>query len=121
MSRPLVRIRHSSDERNEADVTAEGGRNGSEMVDLLMSGFQEFSNWAVGLGIVTVALFPLAIPIVVLTAVALLPLLVPVLALGLVAAPVLLARRLLRWRKRSDPHEGGRSLRVGTVNAERVG
>ena len=38
----------------------------------------EISKWTVGAGIITVALFPLAIPIVVLTAVPLLPLLVPV-------------------------------------------
>jgi hypothetical protein len=49
----------------------------------------------VGAGIVTMALFPLAIPIL-----ALLPLALPALALGLVAmllaAPILLARRLRR-------------------------
>ena len=95
-----------------------------------MNGFQEFSNWAVGLGIVTMALFPLALPILILTIVALLPLLVPLLAIALVGAviagPVLLVRRLLRGRgrgrrKRSGPREGGRSLRVGTVNAKRAG
>jgi membrane protein implicated in regulation of membrane protease activity len=63
----------------------------------------EVSKWGVGAGIVTVALFPLSIPILVLTAVALLPLLVPVLALGLiagiVAAPVMLVRRLVRRRR----------------------
>jgi membrane protein implicated in regulation of membrane protease activity len=92
----------------------------------------ELSNWGVGLGIVTVALFPFAIPIIILTAVALLPLLVPVLALAIVAAvvaaPIALVRRLRRRRgggprprKQSDPREGGRSLRVGTVNADRAG
>ena len=59
--------------------------------------FAEFSTWAVGLGILVVALFPLSIPILVLTAVALVPLLIPVLAIGLVAAilwvPVRLGRR----------------------------
>jgi hypothetical protein len=59
----------------------------------------EISKWTVGAGIITVALFPLAIPIVVLTAVALLPLLVPLAAIGLlagvIAAPVMLVRRLL--------------------------
>jgi membrane protein implicated in regulation of membrane protease activity len=60
----------------------------------------EVSKWSVGLGIVGVALFPLSIPFLVLTAVALLPLLVPVLALavvaGIVALPVILTRRLVR-------------------------
>jgi membrane protein implicated in regulation of membrane protease activity len=62
----------------------------------------EVSKWTVGAGILTVALFPLAIPIVALTAIALLPLLVPLIAIGvlaaMVAAPVWLVRRLLRRR-----------------------
>jgi hypothetical protein len=60
----------------------------------------EVSKWTVGLGILTVALAPLSIPILVLTAAALIPLAVPVLALGLVVAivavPVLLIRGLGR-------------------------
>jgi membrane protein implicated in regulation of membrane protease activity len=63
----------------------------------------EVSRWGVGLGIITVALFPLSIPFLLLTAVALLPLLVPVLALGLIAGivalPVLLVRRRVRRRR----------------------
>jgi hypothetical protein len=51
---------------------------------------------AAGVGIVTVALFPLAIPIVALTAVVLIPLVLIPLAAGLIAAPFLLLRRLLR-------------------------
>jgi hypothetical protein len=58
------------------------------------------SDWAVGGGILTVALAPLALPILALTAVALLPLLVPVVAVGLVVAlvalPVLAARAVVR-------------------------
>ena len=50
------------------------------------------SMWIVGLGIVTVAVFPLSIPILVLTAVALLPLVIPALAIGLAAAV------FVRWR-----------------------
>ena len=65
----------------------------------------EISKWTVGAGIITVALFPLAIPIVVLTAVALLPLLVPLAAIGLlagvIAAPVMVRR--LRGRPGSGP------------------
>ena len=51
---------------------------------------------AAGLGILTMALFPLAIPVLALTAVALIPLLLIPLAAGLIAAPFLLLRRLFR-------------------------
>ena len=51
---------------------------------------------AVGLGIVTMTLFPFAIPVLALTAVALIPLLLIALVGGLIAAPILLLRRLLR-------------------------
>jgi hypothetical protein len=55
---------------------------------------------AAGLGIVTMALFPLAIPVLALTAVALIPLLIPLLLIplagALIAAPFLLLRRLFR-------------------------
>jgi hypothetical protein len=61
----------------------------------------EVSKWTVGLGILTAALAPLAIPILVLTAVAAIPLVIPVVAIALVAAvvavPVLLLRGLGRW------------------------
>lgn len=75
--------------------------SGPELVD-------EASNWAVGGGIVTMALFPLALPILALTAIALLPLLLPLLAAGLIAAiagaPVLLVRRLRRHRRGQRPN-----------------
>jgi hypothetical protein len=65
--------------------------------------FEGVSATLVGGGIVTLALFPLAVPIIVLTAIALLPLVLPALAAGLilalVALPILLARRL--WRRMS--------------------
>jgi hypothetical protein len=57
---------------------------------------EEVSKWTVGLGMVTMVLFPLALPIIALTAVALLPLVVPVLAVGLLAAVVVLPIRLIR-------------------------
>jgi hypothetical protein len=64
---------------------------------------QETTAFAVGAGILVMALFPLAIPILALTAVALFPLLVVPLALGVLAAvfalPVLAGRLL--WRRRS--------------------
>jgi hypothetical protein len=60
----------------------------------------EISAWTVGLGILTMALAPLAIPFIVLTAVAVIPLVLPVVAIALVAAvvavPVLLVRGLGR-------------------------
>jgi membrane protein implicated in regulation of membrane protease activity len=60
----------------------------------------EVWKWTVGGGILTVALAPLALPILVLTIVALLPLAVPLLAValvaGIVALPVLLVRKIVR-------------------------
>jgi hypothetical protein len=70
----------------------------------------EASAWAVGGGILTVALFPLALPIVLLTAAAALPLLLIPMALGLlvaaVALPVLLVRGLWRWASRALRPDG---------------
>ena len=67
----------------------------------------ELSGWAVGGGIITMALFPLALPFLALTAVAVIPLVLPVVVVGivawLVALPVLLARRLMRRRSRESP------------------
>ncbi len=60
----------------------------------------EVSKWTVGLGIVTMALAPLSIPIIALTAVALIPLVLPLLAIALIAAlayvPFLLVRGAMR-------------------------
>jgi hypothetical protein len=60
----------------------------------------EISKWTVGTGIVLTALFPLSIPILLLTAAAVLPLAllaVPLVLVGaLLAAPILLIRRLIR-------------------------
>ena len=64
----------------------------------------EISMWTVGLGILTLSLFALSLPILLLTAVALLPLVLPLLAIGLVVAvvavPILLVRRLVRRIRR---------------------
>ncbi len=66
-----------------------------------------------GLGILIMALAPLAIPFIVLTVVFAIPLLLPLLTLGLigaiVAGPILLVRRL--WRRRR-PRTG--SLQPGS-------
>jgi hypothetical protein len=56
----------------------------------------------VGGGIVTIALFPLALPILILTLIAVIPFLVPVLALGLLAIIVRLPIRMLRRLRRRD-------------------
>ena len=64
---------------------------------------EEFSKWAVGLGIVGVALFPLSIPILVLTAVALAPFALLAVPLIVVALPAMLLRRALRGRRRGRP------------------
>ena len=65
----------------------------------------EVSVWAVGGGIIVTALFPLAIPILALTAVAVLPLLLPVVALGLavalVALPILAVRAAGPWTRKT--------------------
>ena len=75
-------------------MTYEPTRN--ELVD-------EGSKWGVGLGILMFALFPLAVPILLLTAVALLPLLVPALVLGLLAAVLVLpVRAIRRLQKRAN-------------------
>ena len=70
----------------------------------------EVSKWGVGLGMVTMVLFPLSIPILILTAIAVLPLALPLVALALVAAvvaaPVMLVRRLVA---RSRAGRSGRS------------
>jgi membrane protein implicated in regulation of membrane protease activity len=67
---------------------------------------EEASAWAVGGGIITMALFPLALPIILLTAATVIPLLLVALALGLVAAvvaaPILLLRRVVRLSRRSE-------------------
>ena len=68
-------------------------RSRTEVID-------EVSKWTVGLGILGVALAPLALPIIVLTAAALLPLLVVPLALAIVAAPALFVRGLVRRVRR---------------------
>src|SRR5262249_21107375 len=64
--------------------------------------FEELSKWAVGLGIIGVALFPLSIPILVLTAVALAPLALVLAPFALPAVPFALVRRALRARRRGS-------------------
>jgi hypothetical protein len=76
----------------------------------------EISKWSVGLGIITFALFPLALPFLILTAVAVLPLLLPALAVGLligVAAVPILAVRSLGRAIRARRSKGERALDQG--------
>jgi hypothetical protein len=78
---------------------------------------EEGAGWAVGGGIVSMALFPLALPIILLTAAAALPLLLIPLALGLLVAavllPILLVRGLWRWAGRAlRPDATAISVRV---------
>ena len=75
---------------------------------------QEVSKWGVGAGILTVALAPLAIPILVLTGVALLPLLLPAIPLALIAGLVYLPVRVIRGVRRR------RRLRRGDAAQEEV-
>lgn len=85
----------------------------------------EISKWTVGGGIITMALFPLALPIIALTALAALPLLVPALAagvlIGLIAAPIMLGRRAVRAlrRRRSRGRSAlGQQVPVGAAVEE---
>jgi hypothetical protein len=56
----------------------------------------EFSNWNVGAGIVTMALFPLALPVIALLVVLALPLLAVGLVVALLAGLIVLPLRLVR-------------------------
>jgi hypothetical protein len=57
---------------------------------------EETTAWLVGGGVITLALFPFALPIVALTAIAALPLLVVPLTAGLLFAAVAGARAVIR-------------------------
>jgi hypothetical protein len=75
---------------------------------------EEVSKWTMGLGILVLALAPLSIPILVLTAVALLPLLVPLVALALIAGVAVGTRGLVRRIR-------GRERRERSERAEAAG
>jgi hypothetical protein len=67
----------------------------------------EASNWAIGGGIVTLALFPLAIPGLIILLIGAIPLLLLAIPIGLlvalVALPILLVGGLVRRLKRTLP------------------
>jgi membrane protein implicated in regulation of membrane protease activity len=81
----------------------------------------ELSTWLAGGGILTTALFPLALPLIALTVAAALPLVVVALAVGLVvavvAAPILLLRRLVRASRRFGRSPSRRGSGAATAEA----
>jgi hypothetical protein len=62
--------------------------------------FDEVMSWLTGLGLIAFVIFPLALPLVALTALLAIPLLLAAIPVAMVAAPVLLIRRLVRARRR---------------------
>jgi hypothetical protein len=62
----------------------------------------EVMSWLTGLGLITFVIFPLALPLIALTALLAIPLLLAAVPLAILAAPMLLIRRLLRARRRED-------------------
>lgn len=104
-----------------AEPSAPPGAAPPSGADLAM----EAATWAAGGGILTMALFPFALPLILLTAAALIPLLLLGLVVGVVAAvaaaPVLLARRLLRARRgRLTPDPGAHTREQSSTRSERV-
>jgi hypothetical protein len=69
--------------------TESGSASTAEIID-------EVSKWTIGPGILVVALAPLALPILALTAVAIIPLLLPLLAVGLLVGAAALVTLLVR-------------------------
>jgi hypothetical protein len=68
---------------------------------------EEVSAWAFGGGVLTFALFPFALPVLLLTVAFVLPFALAGLAIAVVAAPILLVRRLRSATDRgaqADPH-----------------
>ena len=66
---------------------------------------EETSTWLVGGGVITLALFPLALPLIALLVISVLPLLIPVVAVAVlvavVALPVALVRTVVRRASRA--------------------
>jgi hypothetical protein len=75
----------------------------------------EVMSWLVGLGLISFVLFPLAIPLVALTALLAIPLLLAAIPFAILAAPILLIRRLLRHRRREE--SGSPVARLSTPEA----
>jgi hypothetical protein len=76
----------------------------------------ELVGWAVGGGIITMALFPFALPLLMLTAVVL----VPLVPLALLALPILLGRALWqRHEAKAEAHRRGSIARPRTSASAR--
>jgi len=70
--------------------------------DLYIELLDEIMSWFTGLGLVTFVAFPLALPLIALTALLVIPLLLAAIPLAILAAPMLLIRRLWRARRHND-------------------
>jgi hypothetical protein len=62
----------------------------------------EVMSWLTGLGLITFVIFPLALPLIALTALLAIPLLLAAIPLTILAAPMLFVRHLWRARHRED-------------------
>jgi hypothetical protein len=85
--------------------------NRAEIVD-------EESIWGVGLGIVAVALFPLSLPLVVLTLAALALLALPLLVVALLAVPLVLGLHLAARLRRRTARESWTPSREHATESE---
>jgi hypothetical protein len=65
----------------------------------------ETGNWVVGLGLISLTIFPLALPLIALTAILVIPVLLGGLLIAVLAAPVLLVRRALTADRTAQPAE----------------
>jgi hypothetical protein len=79
----------------------------------------EASNWAIGGGIVTLALFPLAIPGLIILLIGAIPLLLLAVPIAIAALPILVVRGLVRGMRRMLGSRGApTSIReLGQTNA----
>lgn len=64
--------------------------------------FDEVMSWLTGLGLITFVIFPLALPLIALTALLAIPLLLAAIPLAILAAPMLFVRHLWRARHHED-------------------
>lgn len=62
----------------------------------------EVMSWITGLGLITFVIFPLALPLIALTALVAIPLLLAAIPLAILAAPMLLIRRVWLARHGED-------------------
>jgi len=77
--------------------------------------FDEIMSWLTGLGLITFVVFPLALPLIALTALLAIPVLLAAIPLAILAAPILLIRRL--WRARRQQQSVSMVARASTPKA----